>query len=128
MRGMPSRRDPLRVLLWAVSFAFALFLAYRFLSTVTTIVLTLAAAALLAVAASGPIEALCRRKVPRTLATALVFLGGAGILVLGGALLLPTLTGQVSDFFSSLPSALSQLEDRLRALVKTLLTNRFQKT
>ena len=111
MRGAPPRRDPLRTLLWAVSFAFALFLAYRFLSTVTTIVLALAVAVLLAVAASGPIEALSRRKVPRTLATAIVFLGVAGILVLGGALLLPTLSGQVSDFFSSLPNSLAQLED-----------------
>ncbi len=118
MRGMPSRRDPLRTLLWAISFAFALFLAYRFLSTITTIVLALAAGVLLAVAASGPIEALSRRKVPRTLATAIVFLGGAGILVLGGTLLLPTLSGQISDFFSSLPNALSQLEERLRALAE----------
>ena len=118
MRSAPPRRDPLRTLLWAVSFAFALFLAYRFLSTITLVVLSLAVGALLAVVASGPIEALSRRKVPRTLAIAIVFLGGAGILVLGGALLLPTLAGQVSEVFSSLPSALSQLEDRLRALAQ----------
>ena len=91
------------------SFAFALFLAYRFLATVSTLALSLAAVALLAVAASGPIEALTRRKVPRSLAVALVFLGGATLLLVGGLLLLPTLQEQVSAFVSSLPGALSQL-------------------
>ncbi len=118
MRATLPRRGLLRSLLWAVSFAFALFLAYRFLTVVATVMLLLAAAALLGVAASGPIEALSRRKVPKMLAAAIVFLGGLGLLVLGGALLLPRLKGEVFGFFSSLPEALSELSARIEGLAR----------
>ncbi len=103
-----------------MSFAFALFLAYRFLADVATVALSLAVGVLLAVIASGPIGFLVRRKVPRSLAAALVFLGGATLLLLAGFLLLPTLADQVSGFFSSLPAALAQLAERAERLAERL--------
>lgn len=120
MRGAYPERGALRALLWAVSFAFALFLVYRFLTVVATVVLLLAVAALVAVAASGPIEALVRHRVPKTLAAAIVFLGASGLLVLGGALLLTAFEGQVLAFFSSLPAALSELSARVEGLAGRL--------
>ena len=80
-----TSRNLLRTLLYAVLVAFSLFLTYRFLATIVTIALTLCVGLLLAVALSGPVEALHRRKVPRAAATALVFLM-AGVLFLGGYL------------------------------------------
>ncbi len=50
-------------------------LAWRFLSGIVTVVLVLLMGLLLAVALSGPVEALHRRKVPRPLATRLVCAG-----------------------------------------------------
>ena len=46
---------------------------------------------LLAVALSGPVEALHRRKVPKAIATALIFLVAVALLGLGGYLLVPVL-------------------------------------
>ncbi len=77
-----------RGLLRAVLLAFALFLAYRFLAGLTTILLLLAAALLLAVILSAPVEALHRRKLSRPVAT--------GILVLGVAAVPPLLLAFVS--------------------------------
>lgn len=104
-----TNRSPLRILLYTVLLAFALFLTYRFLVTITTVALTLAVGVLLAVALSGPVGALHRRKVPRAAATAVIFLVAAALLGLGGYLLLPVLAEQVYQFASSLPTALSQL-------------------
>lgn len=110
----------LGTLLKAVAFAFALFLAYRFLAEVAAVALSLAVGALLAVAASGPIEALNARKVPRLLAALVVFLGGAAVLGLGAYLLLPSLAGQVYGFFASLPAALGGLAERAEGLAERL--------
>ena len=95
--------------MYAILLAFSLFLAYRFLATVATIALTIAVGMLLSVALSGPVEALHRRKVPRVLATASIFLVVGALLGLGGYLLLPVLAEQAYQFASSLPGALSQL-------------------
>jgi len=116
----PARRDLLHTLLWVVAFAFALFLVYRFLTGVVTVTLSLAIGALIAVAVSGPVEALHRRKVSRSLATALVFLGGAGIVGLGAYLLTTLFAEQVYDFFSTLPSALAALAERSEGLAERL--------
>lgn len=118
MNDAPGGRGLLGVLLRASAFAFALFLAYRFIAEVATVALALAAGALLAVAASGPVGALSRRKVPRSLAAAMVFLGGAALLSLAGFLLLPTLADQIFGFFSSLPAALAELAERTENLVE----------
>ncbi len=104
-----SNRGLLRTLSYAILLAFSLFLAYRFLATIATITLTIMVGVLLAVALSGPVEALHRRKVPRPIATALIFLVAGALLGLGGYLLLPVLAEQVYQFVSSLPAALSRL-------------------
>jgi len=104
-----KNRSPLRTLSYAILLAFGLFLAYRFLVTITTVALTITVGVLLAVAISEPIGALHRRKVPRAVATALIFLAAAALLGLGGYLLFPVLAEQAFQFASSLPAALSQL-------------------
>lgn len=120
MSGAPTGRTLLYALLGAVAFAFGLFLAYRFLTEIATVALTLAVGALLAVAASGPVEALSVRKVPRPLAAAAVFLGGAALLGLGALLLVTVLADQVYGFFSSLPGALLELTERVERLLERL--------
>jgi predicted PurR-regulated permease PerM len=89
--------------------AFSLFLTYRFLTTITTIALTIMVGLLLAVALSGPVEALHRRKVPRAIAASLIFLVTVALSGLGGYLFLPVLAEQVYQFVSSLPAAISRL-------------------
>jgi predicted PurR-regulated permease PerM len=107
-----------RGLLRAVLLAFALFLAYRFLAQVATMVLLLAAALLLAVILSAPVEALHRRNVSRALAAALIVLCTLAVLGLSGYLLLPTLTRQAAQLASDLPGALTQLIERVRELAR----------
>ncbi len=108
-----------RGLLRAVLLAFALFLAYRFLATVAAILLLFAAALLLAVILSAPVEALHRRKLSRPVATGLMVLGVLVVLGLGGYLLFPVLANQASQVVSDLPGALSQLVERARNLAQS---------
>lgn len=103
--------------------AFALFLVYRFLAAVAATLLLLAAGLLLAVALSAPVEALHRRKVPRTVSAALIFLAGVAVLGVGGYLLFPVLAKQMSELASALPGALSQLVERTRSLAQDLGLN-----
>ncbi len=92
MNAPPFRnRSLLRTLSYAILLAFSLFLAYRFLTTIAMIALTIMVGLLLAVALSGPVEALHRRKVPRAVASVSIFLGTLGFLALAGYLLLPVL-------------------------------------
>lgn len=110
MNAPPFRnRSLLRTLSYAILLAFSLFLAYRFLTTITTIALTIMVGLLLAVALSGPVEALHRRKVPRAIAASLIFLVTVALSGLGGYLFLPVLAEQVYQFVSSLPAAISRL-------------------
>lgn len=102
----------------AVLVAFALLLAYRFLTTVAATVLLLATGLLLAVALSGPVEALHRRKVPRPVSVAGLVSGVAAALALAGYLLLPVLVEQGAQLCSTLPDALSQLVERARELAR----------
>lgn len=97
---------------------FALFLAYRSLAAVATTALLLATGVLLAVALSAPVEALHRRKVPRTVSVALIFLTGVATLGAGGYLLFPVLAEQAAQLASALPGALSQLVERSRSLAQ----------
>ena len=85
---------------------FSLFLAWRFLAGIATTVLLLSTGLLLAVALSGPVEVLHRRKVPRPIAASLVTLVILVLLGIGGYLLLPELAKQASQLSSALPSAL----------------------
>lgn len=118
-------REPLtnRGLLRAVLVAFALFLAYRSLAAVATTALLLATGLLLAVALSAPVEALHRRKVPRTVSVALIFLAGVAVLGTVGYLLFPVLATQAAQLASALPSSLSQLAERSTSLARDLGLN-----
>lgn len=113
MTGQPLTN---RGLIQALLIAFALFLAYRFISEVAALVLLLAVGLLLAVALSAPVEALYRRKIPRPVAVIVIFLLVLAALAVAGYLLYPTLAKQVSQLASSLPDASSQLVDRARGL------------
>ncbi len=89
--------------------AFALLLAYRFLAGIATVVLVLLVGALLAVALSGPVEWLHRRKVPRPVASFSVVVGVLAALFLVGYLLLPVLAEQASQLVFTLPGTLGQI-------------------
>lgn len=112
-----------RGLLRAVLVAFVLFLAYRSLAEVVTMALLLATGLLLAVVLSAPVEALHRRKVPRTVSVALIFLAGAAVLGAGGYLLFPVLAEQAAQLALALPGALSQLVERAGGLADDLGLN-----
>lgn len=118
-----TNRGLFRALSRVVLVAFALFLFYRFLATVAVTVLLLATGLLLAVALSAPVEVLYRRKVPRTVSVALIFLAGVAVLGVGGYLLFPVLAKQASQLASALPGALSQLVGRARGLASDLGLN-----
>lgn len=109
-----------RGLLRAVLLAATLLLAYRFVATVSSVVLLLATGLLLAVILSAPVEALHRRKVPRPVAVLAV----VGVLLLiggiGGYLLLPSIVEQVSQLVANLPQAFSRLVERAREMASTL--------
>ena len=98
-----------RGLLRAVLVAFALLLVYQFLGAVVTSVLVLWVGVLLAVVLSGPVEALHRWKVPRSVSSVSILVSTLGVLALGGYLLLPSLAEQVTQLAFNLPEALSSI-------------------
>lgn len=109
-----------RGLLQAVLLAAALLLTYRFVATVSSVMLLLATGLLLTIILSAPVEALHRRKVPRPAGVLIVL---AALLIaggLGGYLLLPSIVDQVSQLISNLPQAFSSLMERARELARTL--------
>ncbi len=116
MNGPLTERGLLRALLLAGLAFFGLYVVWRFLAGIATIVLLLSTGALLAVALSAPVEALHRRKIPRSIACGLVAAGTAVLLGLGGYLLLPTLDKQASLVASALPGAFSHLEEQVENL------------
>ena len=95
---------------------FGLFLAWRFLAGIATTALLLSTGFLFAVALSGPVEVLHRRKVPRPIAAGLVTVVILALLGGGGYLLLPDLAKQASQLSSALPSALSRFGARIGEL------------
>ncbi|MGI8911873.1 MAG: AI-2E family transporter [Rubrobacteraceae bacterium] len=109
-----------RGLLRAVVVAFALLIVWRFVAAVATVALLLATALLLTVALSAPVEALHRRKVPRTVAVAVMVFVLLAVVGVAGYLLLPILVQQAAQLASSLPDALQQLVERLRDLANRL--------
>lgn len=99
---------------------FGLPLAWRFLTQIATVTLLLATGLLLAVALSGPVEALRRRKVPRGLSSAVILGGIALILVLGGWLLLPMLQNELTTLANALPGAYSYMREQVEVLAGAL--------
>jgi len=100
--------------------AFALLIVWRFVAAVATVALLLATALLLTVALSAPVEALHRRKVPRTVAVAVIVFALLAVAGVAGYLLLPTLVQEVTLLASSLPEALQQLLERAGGLANRL--------
>lgn len=116
MNGGVTNRGLLRAAL-ALSLAlFGLFLAWRFLAGIATAVLVLLVGLLLAAALSGPVEALHRRKVPRTVASVSIVLSILAVLGLGGYLFVPVLAEQIWQLVSNLPFAFSQISGWIESL------------
>ncbi|CAN5582534.1 hypothetical protein BH24ACT21_BH24ACT21_18220 [soil metagenome] len=113
---MASRALTNRGLLRVALVVFALFLTYRFITTVAAVALLLATGLLVAVALSAPVEALYRWKVPRPVGVALIVVLVLAALGLAGLFLYPIIAKQASQLAASLPDALSQLVDRGRTL------------
>jgi predicted PurR-regulated permease PerM len=99
---------------------FGLFLGYHFLSGIVTATLMLLVGFLLAVALSGPVEALHRRKVPRPIASISIFLGILVLVMAGGYLFFPVLVEQVSQLVLALPTTLAQLGEFFERSANTL--------
>lgn len=74
---------------------------------------------LLAVVLSGPVEALHRWKVPRSVSSVSILVSTLGVLALGGYLLLPSLAEQVTQLALNLPEALSWINEQLQRLANT---------
>jgi predicted PurR-regulated permease PerM len=118
-----TERSLWRVMARTALLLFGLFLAWRFLAEVATLSLMVAMGVLLAVALSGPVEALRRRKVPRTVSSVAIVAGALGSLGLGLALLFPVLQREARLLVSELPDALSYLNDRIGELAGRLGLN-----
>jgi len=76
------------------------------------------AALVIAYLLEGLVRMLCRRKVPRGLAVAIVFTGFMVVLVMGVLFLIPLLTDQVARLINQLPSMLLQGQEQLYALAR----------
>ena len=111
-----TERGLLRVLLRVLLALFGLLLAWRFLAQVATITLLLSTGLLLAVALSGPVEALRRHKVPRGVSSASILAGTALVVLLGGWLLLPVLQNELTALADALPGAYSYMQEQAREL------------
>ncbi len=99
---------------------FGLLLVWRFLVGIATAVLVLLVGLLLAVALSGPVEALHRRKVPRAVASVSIVLGVLALVALGGYLFVPVLTEQIWQLVSALPFAFSQIGEWFEQLANRI--------
>lgn len=95
-------------------------MVWRFLTEVATVMLVLATGLLLAVILSGPVEVLRRRKVPRGLSSVSIMAAAALVLVLSGWLLMPVLEREITALVSTLPSALSYVNERISELAAGL--------
>lgn len=123
MEKTTFNRDLLRTLVWAGLVLFGVFLGWRFLAGVASVVLLILFGVLLAVILSAPVEALHRRKVPRAVSSPLIVLGILGILALVGYLFFPQLAQQSSQLSFGLPSALNDFIDRVQRLASSFGLN-----
>lgn len=114
VNGNRTDRGLLRTLVWAGVVLLGLFLLWRFLAGVAAAVLLLLLGVLLAVALSAPVEALHRRKVPRSVSSPLIVLGCVGAMILAVYLFFPEFQRQGSELSSQLPNAAGDLASRLR--------------
>ncbi len=115
-----SERSLRRVVFQALMAVFGLLLVWRFLAEVATVVLVLATGLLLAVILSGPVEMFRRLKVPRLVSSASILAALALVLALGGWLLMPVLKREITALVSTLPGALSYVDQRVGNLANDL--------
>ncbi len=116
MNELDFSRGFLRAGLTLALVVFGLFLAWRFVSGIATAALVLLVSLLLAVALSGPVEALHRRKVPRLVASVSIVLGILAVVVLVVYLFVPVLSNQIWQLIYALPFAFSQVSEWLEQL------------
>lgn len=118
-----AARGLFQMLLWAGVVLFGLFLLWRFLTGVASAVLLLLLGVLLAVVLSAPVEALERRKVPRSVSSPLIVVGSLGAMALAVYLFFPEFQRQGSELSSQLPNAMGDLLSRLREFAGTFGLN-----
>jgi predicted PurR-regulated permease PerM len=104
INGPVTDRGLLRAALALALALFGLFVTSQFIAGTATAVLVLLVGLLLAVALSGPVEALRRRKIPRAVASVSIVLGILAVGSLGGYLFVPVLAEQIWQLVSSLAS------------------------
>jgi len=92
---------------------FGLFLAWRFLAGVASVVLLILLGVLLAMLLSGPVEALHRYKVPRVISSPLIVVGVLAAILLVGYLFLPQFGQQGTQLSFNLTGAVDQLINRI---------------
>ncbi len=119
MDGPVTNRGLLRAALALALAVFGLFLVWQFLAGIVTAVLVLLVGLLLAVALSGPVEALYRRKVPRPVASVSVIAGILAVMAFGIYLMVPVLAEQIWQLVSTLPFAFSRLDEWLERLANS---------
>ena len=120
MDGPVTNRGLLRAALALALTLFVLFLAWRFLAGIATAVLVLLVGLLLAVALSGPVEALHRRKVPRAVASVSIVLGVLALVALGGYLFVPVMIEQIWQLVVALPFAFSRIGEWFEQLASSI--------
>lgn len=120
MNGPITERGLLRVLLQSLMVLFGLLLVWRFLTEIATIMLVLATGLLLAVILSGPVEILRRHKVPRLVSSISILAALALVLALGVWLLMPVLERELTALISTLPGAISYVNEQVGKLANEL--------
>ena len=90
-----------------------MFLAWKFLAGVASVVLLILLGVLLAVILSGPVEALHRYKVPKPISSPLIVVSVLAAVLLIGYLFLPQFSQQGTQLSFNLTSAIDQLINRV---------------
>ena len=98
---------------------FGLFVVWRFLAGVATVVLLLLLGVLLAVALSAPVEALYRRKVPRSVSSPLVAFGALALLLVPGYLFFPQIQRDSLALLEALPGALESIRGQVFGIARS---------
>src|SRR5690242_9950602 len=101
----PTVRGILRVIVTVVLSAFALYLIYLLRTPISWLIF----ATFVAVVVSAPVNVLSRR-MPRSLAIAVVYLAVAGIPILIGAIFIPPAVRAISDLVSNFPGYVDDLK------------------
>ena len=96
---------------------------WQFLAGVATVVLLLLLGVLLAVALSAPVEALRRRRVPRSVGSPLVAFGTLVLLLVPGYLFFPQLQRDSLALLEALPGALESVQEQFFSVARSFGLN-----